>query len=139
MRTANDAAPDHSAARYATELARIDRLSRLLDARFSFMGIRFGYDALLGLVPGLGDALAAAPSGWMIWRAWRLGLPHAVLVRMMANWGIDFAVGSVPLLGSVFDVAFKANLRNARLLRQVLEDRQAMALPRTLSAETLRP
>lgn len=101
------------------EIARLDRVAHLLDAQFRIpvIGYRFGYDALLGLVPVFGDALAAAPAAWMIHRAHRLGMPTPKLARMAANLGVDFVFGSVPVLGSVFDVVFKANLRNMALLR----------------------
>ncbi len=105
------------------ELARLDTLARLLDAKFTIpiINIPFGYDAILGLVPGLGDAVAAGPSAWLIYRAHRLGMPRRTLVRMAANTGIDFALGSVPLFGNLFDLVFKANLRNIALLRRHLE------------------
>ncbi len=111
--------------RHAAELRRIDRLARLLDARFSVLGIRFGYDSLIGLIPGVGDAVVAVPAAWLIWRAHRLGVPRTVLVRMMVNWGIDLGVGAVPVVGDLFDVAFKGNLRNARLLQEVLKKQAA--------------
>lgn len=105
------------------EIARLDRLARLLDAKFRIpiINFPFGYDAVLGLVPGLGDAVAAAPSAWLIYRAHRLGMPRRKLVRMAANTGIDFALGSVPLFGNLFDLVFKANLRNMALIRRHLE------------------
>ncbi len=110
------AAPPEAA---QAEIARLDRMAQMLDAQFRIplIGYRFGYDALLGLVPVFGDALAAAPSAWMIHRAHRLGMPTGGLVRMAGNVGVDFVFGSVPVLGSVFDVVFKANLRNMALLR----------------------
>jgi hypothetical protein len=110
----------------ARELARLDTLARLLDAQFRIplINFPFGYDALLGLVPGVGDAIAAAPSAWLIYRAHRLGMPRRTLVRMAANTGIDFALGSVPFAGNLFDLVFKANLRNMALLRQHLERRR---------------
>lgn len=101
------------------ELARLDRLAHLLDARFRLpgTGIRFGLDGLLGLIPGVGDVATTAPSAWMIVRGWQLGARRRVLVRMAGNTAIDFVVGSIPLVGDLFDVGFKANLRNAALLR----------------------
>jgi hypothetical protein len=104
------------------EIARIERLANLLDARFRLPGtrFRFGYDTLIGLVPGLGDALTLAPSVWLVWRAGRLGLPRRLIARMAMNAGLDFALGSVPLVGDLFDAGFKANLRNAAILRRHL-------------------
>ncbi|ABA79288.1 DUF4112 domain-containing protein [Rhodobacter sphaeroides] len=104
------------------ELQRLDDLARLLDARFRLFGIRFGWDGIASIVPGLGDAVTALPGAWLIWRASRLGVPRSVILRMAANCGIDLVGGSVPLLGTLFDVAFKSNLRNMALLRRHLEE-----------------
>ncbi|WP_226782062.1 DUF4112 domain-containing protein [Oceaniglobus trochenteri] len=105
---------------HAAEIARAERLARMMDSRFSLFGIRFGWDAIFGLVPGLGDLVVVAPSAMMIWRAHRLGLPRSVIVRMAGNTALDYVLGSVPVLGDIFDVAFKANLRNAGLMREGL-------------------
>ena len=109
------------------EIERLDRLAKLLDSRFRIPGtsIRFGLDGLLGVVPVVGDTLVLLPSAWMVWRGWRLGVPRRHLVRMAANTGVDYAVGLVPVAGDLFDDTFKANLRNARILRQALEDQPA--------------
>ena len=102
------------------DLDRIDRLAHALDAKFRLPGLgwRFGWDGLAGLVPGAGDFLVALPSAWMILEGRRLGVPNRVLARMAANTGADFLIGSIPILGSICDFAFKANLRNAALLRE---------------------
>lgn len=105
------------------EIARLDRIARLLDARFSVLGIRFGWDAIAGVVPVVGDLAAALPSVLIIHHAWRMGVPRPTLARMAANSGLDFAFGSVPVIGGLFDVWFKANLRNVALIRAHL-DRQ---------------
>jgi hypothetical protein len=109
--------PDRPATK--ADLDRIDRLARALDAKFRLPGTnwRFGWDGLVGLVPGVGDLLTVAPSVWMILEGRRLGVPAGVLARMAANTAVDFGLGSVPILGDLFDIAFKANLRNAALLR----------------------
>ena len=109
--------------RLAEELARIDRLADLLDSRFRIpgIGVRFGLDGLIGLVPVIGDTLVLLPSAWLVWRGWQLGVPRRDLVRMATNTGVDYAVGLVPIVGDLFDIGFKANLRNARLLRRALE------------------
>ncbi|QUS37281.1 DUF4112 domain-containing protein [Falsirhodobacter algicola] len=104
------------------ELERLDRLAKGLDAQFRILGIRFGWDAILGLLPGVGDVATTIPSALIIHRAWRLGVPRHVLLHMCANTGVDMLVGSIPLLGSVFDVAFRANLRNIALIRRHLND-----------------
>ncbi|HEU5303213.1 MAG TPA: DUF4112 domain-containing protein [Gemmatimonadales bacterium] len=102
---------------------RIERLravSRLLDSAFVIpgTGFRFGLDALIGLVPGVGDAIGALFSGYIILQASRLGAPRSVLTRMIANVGIDTVVGLIPLLGDLFDAGWKANNRNLALLEQ---------------------
>lgn len=104
-------------------LAELDRLATLLDARYRIPGtpIRFGLDAILGLLPGVGDAAAAAPALYLIWRARRLGVPRHLLVRMIANVGLDTAVGSVPIAGGLFDLFFKASRRNHALVRRHFE------------------
>lgn len=106
---------------HAAEIARVDRMAGLLDARFKVLGFRFGYDSLIGLIPGVGDAVTLAPAAWMIWRAHQLGLPRHVIGRMALNTGIDTVVGAIPLIGDLFDAGFKSNLRNAALLRTHLD------------------
>ena len=97
---------------------RLRVLARLMDAQFELPGtrFRFGLDALIGLVPGLGDAVTTAISAYIIAEARRLGVSRWVLARMIANVALDALVGAIPLAGDLFDAAFKANLRNLRLL-----------------------
>mgnify|MGYP006306666675 CR=1 FL=1 len=101
------------------ELARLDLLARWLDSRFHIPGtpLRFGLDTLIGLIPVAGDTLMGLPSVWLIWRAHRLGLPKRKLARMGLNTGLDYVLGSIPILGDIFDLGFKANLKNAAILR----------------------
>jgi hypothetical protein len=111
------------------ELARLDHLARMLDSRFRLPGtsIRFGLDSLIGLVPGIGDTLVAAPSIWMIWRGHVMGIGKMPIAHMAANVGIDYVIGAIPLLGDVFDVSFKANLRNMAILRKAVDSRYAVS------------
>ncbi|WP_432254268.1 DUF4112 domain-containing protein [Limimaricola sp. AA108-03] len=109
------------AIRHAEELARLDRLAHLMDARFKLFGFRFGYDSLLGLIPGIGDTISLAPSAWLVWRAHQLGVPKRKIGRMAVNTGVDYVVGSIPVIGDLVDFGFKANLRNAAILREHLE------------------
>lgn len=104
-------------------LARIDALSRLLDTAFILPGtnIRFGLDALIGLVPGIGDAITTAMSLYIVNEARALGAPRLLIARMMMNVALDGVVGAVPLVGDAFDVAFRANRRNMALLRDHLD------------------
>jgi hypothetical protein len=102
----------------AARVARSARLARWLDTAFRIPGtrIRFGLDPILGLFPGLGDAVAALIGGYIVWTAMRVGAPRLILGRMLLNVGIDAVVGAVPAAGTVFDVAFKAHRRNAAML-----------------------
>ena len=99
-----------------TDLARARRLADLLDTRFSAFGVRFGLDNLIGLVPGVGDTVTAALGAYPILLAQRHGLGKTVQARMAGNLVVDWLVGLVPGLDLVFDVAFKANIKNLRLL-----------------------
>ena len=93
-------------------------LEILLDEAFVIpgTGIRFGLDGMIGLVPGLGDVVAGLLSLVIPLAAWVRGVPYVTLVRMAANLGIGVLVGSIPLIGDIFDIAWKANRRNYRLL-----------------------
>ncbi|MFT6532079.1 MAG: hypothetical protein ACJASC_001626 [Limimaricola cinnabarinus] len=118
--------------RHAEELARLDRMAHLMDARFKLFGFRFGYDSLLGLIPGVGDTISLAPSAWLVWRAHQLGVPRRKIGRMAVNTGVDYVVGSIPVIGDLIDFGFKANLRNAAILREHLE-RDAVASARDVT------
>src|ERR1035441_6985815 len=94
----------------------------LLDEAFRIpgTGIRFGLDGIIGLVPGLGDVLAGLLSLIIPLAAWFRGVPYVTLARMGVNLGIGVLVGSIPLLGDAFDIAWKANRRNYLLLQRHL-------------------
>ena len=104
-------------------LQRVDALARLMDSAFVIPGlnIRVGLDSLVGLVPGIGDAVTTAVGAYIVYEARRLGLPKHKIVRMIGNVALDTLVGAVPLVGDVFDVFFKSNTRNLRILREHLE------------------
>jgi hypothetical protein len=106
------------------DLARVDQLSRLLDAQFSIAGVRFGWDALIGLVPVAGDITTGLLALYPVYLAGRHGLGGWTIARMLGNVGLDLLVGAVPVLGDVFDVAFKANRRNLSLFRKAVERRR---------------
>jgi hypothetical protein len=97
---------------------RIDLFAHLLDDWFHipFTPIRVGLDGLIGLIPGLGDILAGLASFVIIVAAWIRGVPYITLVRMMVNLGIEVVIGTIPLLGDAFDIAWKANRRNYKLM-----------------------
>jgi hypothetical protein len=103
-----------------TSVARLRRFAVWLDAGIAVPGtsVRFGLDPVLGLVPGLGDAVGALLAGWIFVEAIRLGAPRATLLRIVANIGLDALIGAVPVLGDVFDVVWKANIENVALLER---------------------
>ncbi|HWK44271.1 MAG TPA: DUF4112 domain-containing protein [Stellaceae bacterium] len=103
-------------------LARIRRVAWLVDAAFRVPGLRFrfGLNSLLGLPPVAGDAALAVVSLYLIYEAARLGVPRAKLLRMLANVGVEVAVGSVPVLGDLLDMVWKANLRNLEIVERHL-------------------
>jgi hypothetical protein len=109
--------------RTADPLARARTLTRLLDtaARIPGTGIRFGADAIIGLIPGLGDVAGAVLAGYLVLLAQRLGAPRSVVLRMLGNVAVDTLGGTVPLIGDLFDVAFKSNSRNLALLERAIE------------------
>jgi len=102
---------------------RLDRLATLLDSALVIPGtnIRFGADAVLGLVPGIGDLVTTAMSAYIVYEAHRLGAPHHLIMRMVGNVAFDSVITAVPVAGNVADVFFRANRRNMRLLREWIE------------------
>jgi hypothetical protein len=98
----------------------VRKLARLMDAQFSIpgTGYRFGLDGIIGLVPGAGDLATFAVSGYMLLIMAQNGASGFVLARMALNILLDATIGSIPLLGDVFDFAFKANTRNLRLMEE---------------------
>jgi hypothetical protein len=115
----------YGASSHAERLARLDMLANLLDTALVIpgTGIRFGIDAIVGLVPGIGDALTTAVSLYIVHEARQLGAPWHIVSRMLVNVAIDGVVGAVPLLGDAFDVMWRANRRNVKLLRDHFETR----------------
>ena len=113
--------PINSAAR----LARLRKLAWLLDGQFGLPGtrFRFGLNSILGLSPVIGDVALGLVSLYLVWEARQLGAPNALLARMLGNVAIEVAGGSVPILGDLFDMAFKANLRNLDLLERWMQRR----------------
>ena len=105
-------------------LAGLRGLVRALDGAVAIpgTGIRFGLDAVIGLIPGVGDFAGAALSGLVVVAAARAGVPAAVLLRMLLNVGIDAVIGAVPLAGDLFDFAWRANTRNLALMERAVAD-----------------
>jgi hypothetical protein len=106
-------------------LARLEAIAKLLDVAFVVPGtnIRYGIDGLIGLVPVIGDIITTAFSLWLVREARALGAPWHVTARMLSNVAVDGLVGLVPVAGDAFDVMFRANIRNVRMLKRWL-DRQ---------------
>jgi hypothetical protein len=112
--------------RNPTDISDLRQLADWLDTRFVVpgTGIRFGLDALIGLVPGIGDLITTALGGYILVRAHELGAPKWLLARMGLNLAIDSIIGAVPLFGDLFDIAFRSHKRNVTLLLNWLERRR---------------
>jgi hypothetical protein len=106
----------------AARLARLDRIARLLDSAWGIPGtrFRFGFDALADVVPVVGQIAPHAISAFIVYEAWKLGAPRALIAKMVGNIAIDTAIGVVPAAGMIGDAFFKANLRNVALLKRHL-------------------
>jgi len=105
----------------------VRRLANLLDEAITIPGTKskIGLDAILGLIPGIGDLGSAAIGGYILLVASKLGVPAVVLWRMLLNLAIDTALGTIPFAGDIFDVAFRANSKNADLLMRSLAEPEA--------------
>ena len=106
-------------------LRRSERIAYLFDQRFVVPGtsFRFGYDALVGLLPVAGDTLGLGVGLYIVWEAWRQRVGFGTLARMLVNLVVDWLVGLVPLADIFLDAAYKANARNARLLAKAIRKR----------------
>jgi hypothetical protein len=104
-------------------LARLDAIAKLLDVAFILPGtnIRYGIDGLIGLIPVIGDLITTAISLWLVREARALGAPWHITARMLANVAVDGVVGMVPIAGDAFDVMFRANVRNVRMLKRWMD------------------
>lgn len=122
-------------AEVSARIARLEKLAWWLDSGFRVPGtaLRFGWDSIIGLVPGIGDLLTALPGLWILTEARALGARKRVLARMALNTGADVVLGSVPLIGDLADVAIKANRRNVALLRAEMTRGQSAGPARPVS------
>jgi len=89
-----------------------------MDIKYNILGIRFGIDPLLDIIPGFGNVLSAATSLYLFWLAYRVGVPTLVYVHMLWNIFLDYLLGAVPFLGIIFDAFFRANIKNFVLLEK---------------------
>ncbi|AUQ58851.1 Domain protein of unknown function [Phaeobacter inhibens] len=112
-------------------LQSLERLAHGMDRAFRLpvLGARVGWDSILGLVPGVGDALALAPAGYIVLSGYRMGASTRTLARMVRNIGVDAVIGTIPLVGDLFDIGWKANLRNVAILRRHLEKKTMAGEP----------
>lgn len=103
-------------------IARVERVSRVMDDAFRVPGTRFriGLDPILGIVPGAGDSIASLISMYIVFEAVLAGVSSSTLLRMLFYLAVDTLVGSIPLVGTIFDAFWKANRWNARLLAEEL-------------------
>ncbi|WP_369601487.1 DUF4112 domain-containing protein [Hahella sp. SMD15-11] len=101
---------------------RLNKLATVLDSRFRIPGtrIRFGWDSIVGVIPVAGDVLTALLGGYIISQAYKAGAPRKLLLRMAANTLADLFGGSVPVVGDIYDVLWRSNQRNVRLLEDWL-------------------
>lgn len=114
----------------AAIMQRLEILEMVMERSFTIPGINrpVGLDAVIGLVPVIGDLITAAIGSYLVWEARNLGLPKWKLARMMANIGVDTALGAVPLIGDAFDVMFRSNTRNLKIIKKHLEKHHPAAI-----------
>lgn len=111
-----------SARKADAELERLEKLATLLDTSFKipYTDFKVGLDSIIGLVPGVGDLGTGFVSLWIVFHGWQQGASGTTILRMLLNVGLDVFIGLFPLVGDIFDVAWKANVRNVKLLRSNL-------------------
>ncbi|MDQ8203982.1 DUF4112 domain-containing protein [Pelagicoccus sp. SDUM812003] len=105
------------------EIERLQRIAHFFDSAFAIPGtsLRIGWDSIIGLIPGVGDLIGMAPLAFYLRLARKYRLGGGVYARLIANQGLDFVLGTIPVVGDLFDWGFKANARNAKLLIERLE------------------
>ena len=102
---------------------RVEAMELLLERAFTVPGTNYkvGLDALVGLVPVVGDLITTAMGAWIVWEGRNLGMSKFHLIRMAGNIGVDTLIGAIPIAGDLFDVAFRSNTRNVRILKRWLD------------------
>jgi hypothetical protein len=115
---------------------RLRHVAVLMDGVLRVPGtrFRFGLNSLIGLPPGAGDTMLTAISLWIVWQGSKLGLPREKIVRMLGNVAVEAALGSVPVVGDLFDIIWKANLRNLAIIEQHLAEERSKSSSRTAVA-----
>jgi hypothetical protein len=122
------------AERFHAAERRILGMSKMLDELVRVPGTKVtaGLDPLIGLIPVVGDIIAAVPGAWLIMEAWRFGIPRVVLARMVVNLTVDLGIGAIPLIGDVYDLFFRSNRRNLDLFRRHALEPETSTLPHRL-------
>ncbi len=100
-----------------TSLKRIESIANIMDSRFSILGFSFGLDGLIGLLPVAGDTVGGLVSVYLVVEAYRAGASSHLVSRMLINVLIDVFIGSIPVIGDIFDFFFKVNNRNLKMLK----------------------
>lgn len=110
--------------RAETHIKWVEKLTHLMDSKFTFPGtkFRFGLDPIIGLVPFLGDGVSLVISGLLVSSLWRYNASGEVKARLIINVLLDFLIGSIPIIGSIWDFFFKANERNLKLVKKHMEE-----------------
>jgi hypothetical protein len=106
------------------KLENLDKLAWYLDSSIRIPGTKWtiGLDGLLGLIPGIGDLISGLISSYIVLKGAKRGLPAIVIVNMLLNLGLDTIIGAIPIIGDIFDLAFKANNRNVKLIHSYEKD-----------------
>lgn len=112
---------------------RLEAMEAVLERAFVVPGINrpIGLDAIIGLIPVLGDIVTASMGAWLVWEARNLGMSRFQLARMAGNVGIDTAIGAIPVVGDLFDFAFRSNSRNLKIIKRYLDKHH----PATMTVE----
>ena len=102
---------------------RLEAMEQVLERALVLPGTnyRVGLDAIVGLIPGVGDLITAAMGAWLVWEARNLGMSRFQLMRMAGNIGVDTAIGAIPFAGDLFDLAFRSNSKNLRIVKRYLD------------------
>ena len=106
------------------DIEQLESMANWMDSQFKlpFMPIRIGMDSLIGLLPVVGDSIGFISTAYILGKAQRYRLPLHIMARIVGNGFIDWLIGSIPLIGDIFDIGWKANLKNVALIKAYLSD-----------------
>jgi hypothetical protein len=108
-------------------LERAKRIANILDTKYSIGGVRFGADAIISVIPGIGSIIGAATSCYVFWIADQLNVPNRIYYRMALNIAADLLLGGIPVIGVLFDIFYKANVKNIRLLENFVNPEEKVS------------